>query len=91
MKNQKIKDQDRRRNYATKELGEFVIKGSSFLKTSFNQNSKERRKLNKCRIVNRCIVTYRDRAVFRKFQLTRGVLRQMLSSAKVSGFKKSSW
>jgi len=91
MKNQKIKDQGRRRSYSIKELNAFVVKASSFIKKIPNQKNKDRRQLNKCRIVNRCIVTYRDRAVFRKFQMTRGVLRKMLSSANISGFKKSSW
>ena len=87
MKNQKFKDQKRRRIYAEKELDFFVFKASKFISSPKTTG----RKMNKCRIVNRCVSTYRDRAVFQKFRLTRSYLRSLLSSSKIAGFYKSSW
>jgi ribosomal protein S14 len=92
MKNQKYKDQLRRKNFSNKELQVMVVKGSSFLKNSTLKGKLLRnRKYNKDRVVNRCIVTYRDRSVIRKYQMTRGVLRTLLSYSRIPGLKKSSW
>ncbi len=43
------------------------------------------------RIRNRCTLTGRPRAVYRKFKLSRLALRQLASSGALPGVVKSSW
>ena len=43
------------------------------------------------RIRNRCEITGRPRAVYRKFKLSRLALRQLASSGALPGVVKSSW
>ncbi|TNE34437.1 30S ribosomal protein S14 [bacterium] len=43
------------------------------------------------RVVNRCSVTGRSRAVYRKYGLTRHVFRQLALEGKLPGIKKASW
>ena len=46
---------------------------------------------NPNRIMNRCSVTGRPHAVYRKFKLSRITLREMASQVKIPGMTKSSW
>ncbi len=46
---------------------------------------------NPNRIMNRCSVTGRPHAVYRKFKLSRITLREMASQGKIPGMTKSSW
>ena len=46
---------------------------------------------NPNRIMNRCSVTGRPHAVYRKFGLSRITLREMASQGKVPGMTKASW
>ena len=43
------------------------------------------------RVRNRCEMTGRPRAVYRKFKLSRLALRQLASSGALPGVVKSSW
>ena len=43
------------------------------------------------RIRNRCMITGRPRAVYRKFKLSRIALRQLATSGALPGVVKSSW
>ena len=86
LKNEKYKDQKRRGDFAYKELSSYVSKGSKFLTKPYNP-----KRLSKIRIVNRCIITYRARAVFKKFKMNRGCLRTALSVAQIPGYAKASW
>jgi small subunit ribosomal protein S14 len=43
------------------------------------------------RVVNRCSVTGRSRAVYRKYGVTRHVFRQLALEGKLPGIKKASW
>jgi small subunit ribosomal protein S14 len=43
------------------------------------------------RIRNRCVVSGRPRAYYRKFQLSRIALRDLASSGQIPGMVKSSW
>lgn len=43
------------------------------------------------RIANRCLVTGRRRGVYRKFMVSRIVMRQMAHEGLIPGLKKSSW
>jgi small subunit ribosomal protein S14 len=43
------------------------------------------------RIRNRCELTGRPRAVYRKFRLSRIALRELASSGQIPGMVKSSW
>lgn len=46
---------------------------------------------NPNRIMNRCSVTGRPHAVYRKFGLSRITLREMASSGQIPGMTKASW
>jgi len=43
------------------------------------------------RIVNRCTVTGRPRAVYQKFGVCRNVFRQLALEGKIPGIRKASW
>ena len=45
----------------------------------------------KIRVRNRCALTGRPRAVYRKFKLSRVALRELASSGYIPGMVKSSW
>lgn len=45
----------------------------------------------KTRVRNRCVVTGRPRAYYRKFGMSRIALRELASEGKVPGVVKSSW
>lgn len=49
------------------------------------------RNSSKTRIRNRCLVTGRPRAYYRKLKMSRIALRQLGSSGKIPGLVKSSW
>ena len=49
------------------------------------------RNSSKTRIRNRCELTGRPRAVYRKFKLSRLALRELASSGALPGVVKSSW
>ena len=46
---------------------------------------------NPNRIMNRCSITGRPHAVYRKFKLSRITLREMASQGRIPGMTKSSW
>lgn len=46
---------------------------------------------SRCKLVNRCVFTFRSRSVYRKFKLSRHYLRTSFSFGLINGFKKSSW
>ena len=46
---------------------------------------------NPNRIMNRCSVTGRPHAVYRKFGLSRITLREMASNGQIPGMTKASW
>jgi small subunit ribosomal protein S14 len=46
---------------------------------------------NPNRVMNRCSVTGRPHAVYRKFGLSRITLREMASSGQIPGMTKASW
>lgn len=43
------------------------------------------------RVCNRCVITGRKRAYYRKFKVSRIVLRELASSGQLPGVKKASW
>lgn len=43
------------------------------------------------RVRNRCSVTGRPRAVYRKFGICRNVFRQLALEGKIPGIRKASW
>jgi small subunit ribosomal protein S14 len=49
------------------------------------------RNSSKVRIRNRCELTGRPRAVYRKFKMARNKLREMASKGQIPGMVKSSW
>ena len=53
--------------------------------------SKLPRNSAKVRVMNRCQITGRPHAVYRKLKISRIALRDMASSGKIPGITKSSW
>jgi small subunit ribosomal protein S14 len=49
------------------------------------------RNSSKTRVRNRCLVTGRPRAYYRKFKMSRIALRDLASSGMIPGVTKSSW
>lgn len=49
------------------------------------------RNSSRTRVRNRCRVTGRPRAFYRKFQISRVALRDLGLSGQIAGLKKSSW
>jgi small subunit ribosomal protein S14 len=49
------------------------------------------RNSSKVRIRNRCELTGRPRAVYRKFRLSRIAIRELASNGQIPGMTKSSW
>jgi small subunit ribosomal protein S14 len=49
------------------------------------------RSSSKTRIRNRCLMTGRARAYYRKLKVSRLILRELASSGQVPGMVKSSW
>ena len=49
------------------------------------------RNSSKTRVVNRCEVTGRPRAYYRKLRMSRIALRDLASSGQIPGMVKSSW
>ena len=49
------------------------------------------RNANPTRVRNRCMVTGRSRAVYRKFGLSRIMMRELGNSGLIPGLTKSSW
>jgi len=43
------------------------------------------------RVCNRCLISGRKRAYYRKFKVSRVVLRELASSGQLPGVKKASW
>jgi small subunit ribosomal protein S14 len=43
------------------------------------------------RVVNRCLLTGRPRAVYRKFKISRNMLRDLALEGRIPGMKKASW
>jgi len=43
------------------------------------------------RLVRRCEITGRSRGVYRKFRISRIVLRELALQGKIPGMRKSSW
>jgi small subunit ribosomal protein S14 len=46
---------------------------------------------SKTRVVNRCVVSGRPRAYYRRFGMSRIALRELASAGKLPGVVKSSW
>ena len=49
------------------------------------------RNANPTRVRNRCMVTGRSRAVYRKFKLSRIMIRELGNKGLIPGLTKSSW
>ena len=49
------------------------------------------RNANPTRVRNRCMVTGRSRSVYRKFQLSRIMIRELGNMGMIPGLTKSSW
>jgi ribosomal protein S14 len=94
----KIKDQNNRFRYKILEKQKLVLKS-----VIHNENIDEKVRINAylklqkldfnssiSRLKNRCVLTNRSRAVYRKFKISRLVFRRLAVSGKLSGVKKAS-
>ena len=98
MKTLKIKDQNNRFRYKILEKQKLVLKSiinNYSIKEIIRINAYEKlQKLDKntsiSRIKNRCVVTNRSRAIYKKFKVSRLVFRRLAVSGRLVGVKKAS-
>ena len=95
-----INKNERRKKMAKKYAGKFAR-----LKATANDESKDEgerliarlkmaelpRNANPTRVRNRCELTGRSRAYYRKFRLSRVMLRELANKGLIPGVTKSSW
>ena len=99
MSNRSLTDEKRRLLTAKYELKRIQYKAvcadlnlaSSVRYDALIQLGKLPRNSSKTRIRNRCIVTGRPRAVYKRFQISRIVFRELASKGVIVGVSKSSW
>ncbi len=63
---------------------------SSILKSLYFE-SKYKKRFTKTRLIRRCVLTDRTKAVNRSFNLSRNIFRNMLQFGLVPGYKKAVW
>ena len=80
---------EKRRALASKLKDESLSMAERFLLQA--KLSKMPRDSSKIRIRNRCLITGRPRGYYRKFKMSRIVLRQLGSVGQIPGLTKSSW
>lgn len=99
MKTLKIKDQNNRFRYKILEKQKLVLKSiinndnvlekirvKAYIKLqSLDKNT------SVSRLKNRCVVTNRSRAIYKKFKISRLVFRRLALSGRLAGIKKASW
>ena len=99
MKNLIEKDKKRRYLYANNEKKYLILKYLiNNLNLSKNIRQEAQIKLSNLplagtyvRIGNRCILTGRNRSVYKKFRLSRLMLRELALNGELPGIKKISW
>jgi ribosomal protein S14 len=100
MSNQVIRDKKRRFQVAKLELRRLQYKAlcqdrrslPSDLRYEYSLKlSKLPRNASKTRIRNRCIITGRPRAVYKRFRISRIVFRELASQGLFLGVQKTSW
>lgn len=94
-----IKDKNRRNIYALYEQKKLILK-------SISQNFKLPKKTRNAaylklislpkdssitKIRNRCVITNRPRAVYKKFKMSRLMFRKLALQGRLIGIKKASW
>lgn len=99
MKNNILKEKNRRKLYNKLENRFFIQKGFSFIqnnenyflaKNHFKKIFKNPQKGNKVKVFNRCIFSGRPRSVFQKFKISRTFLRQKASYGLINGLSRTS-
>lgn len=94
-----IKDKNRRNKYLLLEKKKYILKFIiNNLKLSKNlRYSAYKRLMNLpkdssiTRINNRCVMTNRSKSVYKKFKISRIVLRDLALNGKLVGVKKATW
>ncbi len=79
-KRSKLKSQIMDRSVSSEKIFEASLKLASLPRNS-----------SRVRVQNRCEITGRPRAVYRKFRLGRIMLRDLASKGQIPGMVKSSW
>lgn len=93
------KDKKRRRLYFLYEKKYFILKylhhnrnlPYNVRKSAYEQLVKFPRNSSLVRLRNRCVLTSRGRSVYRKFKLSRLMLRKLALKGELPGVKKISW
>ncbi len=93
------KDQKRRKLYVLFEKKRVILKyicynlkfSEKLRKQAQNQLIKLPRNSSKTRLKNRCVITSRPRAIYRKFKISRLLLRKFALEGKLPGVKKANW
>ena len=99
MKNLIEKDKKRRYLYANYEKKYLVLKyltQNINLPLTIRQKAQEKLSLlplygSRSRLRNRCVKTGRGRSIYRKFKLSRLMIRQSALQGELIGVKKASW
>jgi len=102
MKSLKIKDLNLRKSYFSREIQNKALKYSliRYLNDStllnnkrsvLNSLKKQKNHFSKTQIVRRCVLTGRSRGSLRLFGISRILLRDLISSGFVPGYKKCVW
>ena len=66
-------------------------KFASFQQKNNFKIKKQQKFCSKTRLVNRCILTNRSRGVYRKFKVSRILMRKLLLFGALPGYAKSVW
>lgn len=94
------KDKKRRYSFFISEDTRRILKGlilnsdfkSKDLKSNFvYELTKYPKDCSYIRIQNRCVITGRSKGVFKKFKISRIILREWALKGQLVGIKKSSW
>lgn len=83
--NQKAKRTELREKLKDPNMGFEEKQGVMFELQTLSRNG------SKVRVLNRCLVSGRPKAVYRKFRVSRLVLRELAHQGMVPGMRKASW
>ena len=86
-----LKDINKRKDFYNSEFNNKIIKSiksNRLLKK--NKFFFNKRLFSKTQIINSCIVSGRSRSVYRKFKISRIVLKKLSGLHQIKGFKKDS-
>lgn len=54
-------------------------------------NKQQQETASKTKIINKCLLTYKSRVMYKKFKINRMKLKDMLQMGILPGYKKAAW